>query len=95
MEQDNITFILSSQLKELRQDMKTVRDTLAPMSADLKYHILRTDLNESRIESLESRLLEAAEHANRLAEKRMKIFQIGIGILVSAIALGTAIGKWL
>lgn len=90
---DNIVFILSNQLKEIREDVKIIRDVLSPMNVDLQYHIKRTDLNEARIEELETQLVEEEEKRNKLLEKKLRLIKIGLGLVTMAVALGSAIGQ--
>lgn len=40
-------------MEDLRKDVKEIRECQIRMEADLKYHIKRTDLLETRIESFE------------------------------------------
>jgi hypothetical protein len=40
-------------MKEIREDIQTIRESQIRMEADLKYHIKRTDLLEQKVEKNE------------------------------------------
>lgn len=85
---NNITSIFISLVKEVRSDIKSIRDTLHPMKADLEEHIRRTALNEARIEELEETLLKESRRQNELLEHKLRIIKISVGIITSLITLG-------
>ena len=89
----NVEHILSSLLREVRQDIKSVRDTLAPMQVDLKYHIKRTDYNENRIAELEEKHLEEIARANELAERRLRLLKVGLGAISAILGIAVALEK--
>ena len=91
----NVTSIFMSLVKEVRSDIKSIRDTLHPMKADLEEHIRRTDLNEARIEDVENRTLQELKRHNDLLEHRLKIVKMAIGIVASLVALGISLEKLL
>jgi len=93
MKDENIVFILDGQLKEIRSDIKSIRDTLAPMQVDLKHHIMRTDLNEDRIEKIEEQLLAEAKKRNEILERGIKIFQLLAASMASLAAGALALHK--
>ncbi len=81
----SIEQLLKDMLMEVRSDIKSIRDVLYPMREDLQYHILRTDFNEARITELEEKLLEEAQRANELAERKLRVLKLSIGIVTSIV----------
>ena len=92
---NNITSIFMSLVKEVRSDIKSIRDTLHPMKADLEEHIRRTDLNEARIEDVENRTLNELKRHNDLLEHRIKVIKWTIGIISSLVTLGITVVNFL
>ena len=81
----SIEHILKDMIKEVKEDVKSIRDVITPMRDDLQYHILRTDFNEARITDLEERLLQEAQRANELAERKLRVIKVSIGIITSLV----------
>lgn len=77
----NVTSIFMQLVKEVRSDIKSIRDILAPMQVDLKNHIMRTDLNEDRIEAVENKLMNELSRQNDLLEQKLKLMRYVIGII--------------
>ena len=92
---NNITSIFMSLVKEVRSDIKSIRDTLHPMKADLEEHIRRTDLNEARIEDVENRTLNELKRHNDLLEHRLKVLKWTVGIISSLVTLGITVASFL
>lgn len=89
----NVEHILSSLLREVRQDVKSIRDTLAPMQVDLQYHIKRTSLNEVRIDEMENKLLDHQEKIVAAEEKKVRAIKLGIGIISGILGIIAALEK--
>lgn len=90
---NNVISIFTSLVKEVRGDIKTIRDTLAPMQVDLELHIRRTDLNEHRIEELEEKLIELHDRRYEQEERKIRIFKMIVGIAASLAATALALHK--
>lgn len=92
---NNITSIFMSLVKEVRSDIKSIRDTLHPMKADLEEHMRRTALNEMRIEEMEEKTLSELKRHNDLLEHRLKVMKWSIGIISSLVTLGITVASFL
>lgn len=90
---NNVISIFTSLVKEVRGDIKTIRDTLAPMKVDLEVHIRRTDLNEHRIEELEERLIAIHDRRYEQEERKIRIFKMIVGIAASLATIALTLNK--
>lgn len=84
---NNVTNIFVGLVKEVREDIKLIRDTLAPMKVDLELHIRRTDLNEHRIEELEEKLISLQERRLEQEERKLRMAKMVVGIIASAVGI--------
>ena len=90
---NNVTNIFVSLVREVRQDIKTIRDTLAPMQVDLELHIKRTDLNEHRIEQLENTIVGLKTKTLEQEERKLRFIKISLGIIASSIGIALTLKK--
>lgn len=70
-------------MKELKQDIKIIRESQIRMEQDLKYHIKRTDLLEERVEKNED-LLKPMIALNWLKEN-LRFILLVLGCIASII----------
>ena len=76
-------------MKEIRDDIQTIRESQIRMEADLKYHIKRTDLLEQKVDKNEQILqpLIVFSWISNNIRTLMLLGTITVGVLVGVLKL--------
>lgn len=71
---------IETKLDVIVEDQSQIKITQAEQAKDLKYHIMRTDLSESRISIVEERLLPLVELKHRFDGMFQLLGKVGAGL---------------